>query len=419
MFETKYGNLWIILSIILYRITLDYSYELVISDTFAYMGLGNNFNTSNYIISWCFLLTFVPFITNMNRNITYSNCVLLLLSAISLVPSTTLIAYLDFDAKFVLLLYIYWLCFFSYNAFFPKFQIKTNSNKKLFLLISLLLCMSVLYISWKYTGFRFHFGLKDVYDLRLEAREYNVGAIVGYLATAANKLLPIILIYCILKNKKIASIALIVVILLNFGIEGSKGVLFSLFLCVLGFYFFRYKRTILVYGMLALMSTWSIVEFIFLKKFFSGFIIYRMLLIPSQLNYCYYDFVKDNELDFFRQGFLRHLGFESPYEGGIEFLIGSRYFNDYETRANNGLFTDAYYNCGIIGILMFPLILIFLLKLIESVSNGVDERLMFVPVYMVALAFLSTTFTTALLTHGLLLLMLMLYCIPRNKDVYQ
>lgn len=68
---------------------------------------------------------------------------------------------------------------------------------------------------------------------------------------------------------------------------------------------------------------------------------------------------------------------------------------------------------------MFPLILIFLLKLIESVSNGVDERLMFVPVYMVALAFLSTTFTTALLTHGLLLLMLMLYCIPRNKDVYQ
>ncbi|MCR9012817.1 hypothetical protein [Gabonibacter chumensis] len=419
MIKNTYNNFWIIFSIILYKIALDYSYELVISNGFEYAGLGNHFTTGNYIISWCFLLTFIPFILRINRKITYSNSVLLLLTAISLVPSTTLIAYLNFETKFIILLYIYWFCFFSYDAIFTRFRIKENGNKRNFILISFLLCASVIYVSWKYTGFRFHWGIKDVYDLRLEAREYDIGAIVGYLATAADKLLPVILIYCILKKKNILSMALIFVILLNFGIAGSKGVLFSLFLCILGFYFFKYRRSLYVFSICALLSTWSVIEYIFFKQFLVGFIVYRILLIPSQLNYYYYDFFKDNELDFFRQGFLRHFGFESPYKGGIEFLIGTKYFNDYQTRANNGLFTDAYYNCGIIGILLFPLILVFLLKLIESVSNGVDERLMFVPVYMVALAFLSTTFTTALLTHGLLLLMLMLYYIPRNKENYQ
>ena len=122
-----------------------------------------------------------------------------------------------------------------------------------------------------------------------------------------------------------------------------------------------------------------------------------------------------NELDFFRQSFLRWFNIESPYKDNIAFMIGGMYYGNYEIRGNNGLFTDAYYNMGIMGIILFPLILVFILRLIESVSKGIKEGMMFVVVFSVGVTLLSTTFTIALLNNGIILMMIMLYFLPRRN----
>jgi FtsH-binding integral membrane protein len=70
---------------------------------------------------------------------------------------------------------------------------------------------------------------------------------------------------------------------------------------------------------------------------------------------------------------------------------------------------------GIMGIILFPLILVFILRLIESVSKGIKEGMMFVVVFSVGLTLLSTTFTIALLNNGILLMMIMLYFLPRRN----
>lgn len=67
------------------------------------------------------------------------------------------------------------------------------------------------------------------------------------------------------------------------------------------------------------------------------------------------------------------------------------------------------------GIILFPLILVFILRLIESVSKGIKEGMMFVVVFSVGLTLLSTTFTIALLNNGILLMMIMLYFLPRRN----
>lgn len=121
-----------------------------------------------------------------------------------MIPTTTLIAYMNLEAKFVILNYIYWFCFYAYNALFPQIKIKNSfETKKLFYVICFLLCFTVVYISWKYTGFRFHWNIVDVYDLRFEERELDINVLLQYLHNAASVLLPIVLYIFILNRNKI------------------------------------------------------------------------------------------------------------------------------------------------------------------------------------------------------------------------
>ena len=147
--------------------------------------------------------------------------------------------------------------------------------------------------------------------------------------------------------------------------------------------------------------------------FYSVFI-NRVLFIPTQLHIAFYDFFQENELLYFRQGILRWFGFDSPYSIPIEFLIGGQSSGNYEIRANNGLFTDAYMNMGDMGALVFPFILVFIIKLLDAAAKGLDARLMFLPVYVTVSALLSTTFSTALLNNGLVLLMFFLLSLPKK-----
>ena len=403
------------LVVISFKVLLDYIYRIIISPIYSSTGFVNNNTLYYYVISWFFLLSLLPFIVGLCKRSSFTNSVLIVLTGLSLIPTTTIIGYIGVDTKFVVLSYIYWLGLFSYNLIFPKIKINANiKTNKIFVLICASLCIAVLYVSWKFTGFRFHWGITDVYDLRFEAREYDIGTILNYIMNAANTLLPVILVYFLLKSNKIMSIILILVILLNFGIAAHKSVLFSLILAIVGFYLFRYKRTVYAFVILLLINLLGVMEYVFMKSYLvTSLFTNRLLLVPSLLNYQYYDFFKNHEFDYFRQGFLRWFGVESPYTDNIAFMIGGIYSGDYEIRANNGLFSDAYFNAGFIGIVFFPLILICICKLIDSVSINMDERLMFVPVFTISLNFLSTTFTTALLTGGIILMVILFICIPK------
>jgi hypothetical protein len=115
-----------------------------------------------------------------------------------------------------------------------------------------------------------------------------------------------------------------------------------------------------------------------------------------------------------RQGILRRLGFSSPYSTPIQRLIGDKYFGNIEIQANNGLFSDAFYNFNFLGVFILPPILILIFKLIDSSAKGIDSKLIALPIIVVATSFNSGSFSSVLLTNGILLLMLTLYLLPRK-----
>lgn len=406
--------------ILIYRILLDWVYEGIICKSLSYNDVViceyNNINTT---ISYLFLIVIsFLFLILYKKGHNFVSAVVTFLFLVSVVPTSTLIKYSNYNLKFCGLITLYWVLFFVYALIIPNIKAlhsKKNSRTSLYIVA---ICMSliILYISGIYTGFRFHFTLLDVYDLRDESSGFAVPTIISYVHAASNYVLPFLYAYFLLNKKYIIAFSIATVILLNFGIAGHKSVLFALILATFGVYFFTYKRVNYLFYFFSALPIVAFIEFkLFGTSFFASLFVYRVLFLPSILNYCYYDFFSVREFDYYRQGILGKLGLDSPYDTKIPYIIGETYFNDSDTFANNGLFSDAYLNFGTIGVVLFPMILIMFFKLIDSLSRSLDQHLMFVPVFIISIVLLSAAFTTSLLTNGLLILAMMIFFIPKSN----
>jgi len=109
---------------------------------------------------------------------------------------------------------------------------------------------------------------------------------------------------------------------------------------------------------------------------------------------------------------LGRLGFHSPYTEKITNLVGARfYINSY---ANNGLFSDAYANLGVLGVIILPIMIAMVFKLLDRCSDGLPSKLCIGIILVSAYTFLSSSFFVVLLTHGFLLGCIIIYLIPNR-----
>lgn len=417
----KYKDIYTFIGIILYKIACDYLYSNIISMVFEYQNFRNNPTNFTEYYSWFMVLSLSPLMIKTFNNESLSSSITTIIILVSLIPTATLIAFdATYKIEYLILMYVYWLLFLTANLYLPKIFINKGEIagfKNAYKYITAILCATVIFVSWKFTGFRFHFGLNDVYDLRSEARGYEVPLIIGYLSTFSDNLLPVLLVYFLHKKKYTIAFFIIGVILLNFGITATKQILFLLFLALLGFFVVKSFKIIRLYiwAFLFLIYT-CITEFIVFGTYFiSIFSTYRIFFIPAKLHYVYYDFFSTRELDYFRQSALKYF-LNSPYKENIGFLLGDYDIGDITARANNGLFSDAYMNFGILGVLIFPVIIVLILKALDGATKGLSQRILFIVTSSTSFVFLGLPFTTALLSAGIVVLIILFYTLPREKE---
>lgn len=283
-----------------------------------------------------------------------------------------------------------------------------------------LICVSVVYLSWLNTGFRIVFNIFDsamIYGLRVEAREYSSFPFIGYLQHAGDNLLPILMVYVFAKGKKLLSLFLLFVILLNFGITASKQVFLLLFLGVISCFFIKkvYLPRLFLIGAIFVTLT-TILEFYILKTAISSmFSSYRIYFIPAKYHYIYYEFFSTYQPDYFRQSFLRYF-FESPYDRSLHMILADYHNRDYYARANNGLFSDAVMNLGYLGTIIFPILVILVLKLLDGATQNLPLSVIFIVIVTTSFMLLNLNLSIALISGGLLLILFTLYSLPRQEQ---
>jgi hypothetical protein len=404
-------------AIIGYRLTVDYGYRILVAEPFAYQGFHNSPTVGSIVLSWVFLLSLLPLLVRVFRAETLSANVTTVLALISLVPTTTLIAHDPrYPVAYVVLIYIYWLLFLLASAFLPAMRPFSRPLRSDVPHVTLLVMLSatILYLSWRHTGFRLHFGLFDIYDLRAEAREYRVATIIGYFATIADNALPVLVAFY-LRRRWVAVAALAgVVILFNYGISATKQILFLLMFAVASVAMddrARLNRSVLA-ALFGIITLCLIEKQVFGTGFLTVLSIYRVLMIPAQLHWVHYDFFQNNDMLYLTQSALRFF-FESPYRENIQFILGEYYIGQFTARANNGLFSDGYMNFGAVSVLFYPLLVVFVLKLVEGAAEGLSASVRLVLTVALSFIFLGLPLPTALLSAGVGVLVILLSTLPR------
>ncbi|MEH7469748.1 hypothetical protein V7195_24820, partial [Priestia megaterium] len=314
-----------------------------------------------------------------------------------------------------------WFLMFFFYKFFPLVTVKRISNDKLTSLVLNVIIsiffLTVIYISWRYTGFRVTFNLFNVYDLRSEALAFQLPAVIDYIYSASRAINPVLLIYFLVMKKYHSAAFVFVIQIFSFSINGSKTVMFTTIIAILIYIFYKSKYKKAFVWFLAILCSISILENVVYKGIFIlAFLIRRVLFLPNLLNSYYFDFFEANPPDYLSQSFLRHFGLESNYIS-IDNMIGMIYFNQPDMGANNGLISDAMANFGELGVLLYPLLIVITLRFMDLSTKGLDQRVFVISAVTISFIFISSFYFTILFTHGLFALVIVLFLLPRKQKV--
>ena len=398
--------------VVICRLLMDGVYSLSISPFFDYAGMKNAATRDSILLSWRLLLLFYLFIFPFfsATKDSFISSLILVLFAIRVISFTSFIKFVPQPSEFIFYNTIYWCWFLFLLNCISSIRISLPSYKSdrivgFFTIISIL---TVIIVSGVYTGFRLQFSFEDIYDLREEARGYSMPTLLAYLLSATGNLIPILVVYYILKGRKFFVVLLFLAGILNFGIAGQKATIFKILACVAMIYLVNIDLKKYIIPFIVLLLALALLLYVaFDNVSIPWIVVRRMFYTTNVIDTMYYDYISIHG----------PLFFDSEATGQLAFSISELYGTVRGGRANNGMFSDAFVNLGTFGLFIMPILLTLVLKLFSIVLRGQNKSIVFFTAVVLGTTLTGAFLTRCLLTHGFLLILLVLYFMPlQNKE---
>ena len=405
---------------LLYRACLDAIYVLLLCPIYGYSGFTTSITPLYYLTTWVALLVFVPFCVELNNRRTPSSMLVTVLHYLFFIPFTCYCGCYGATLAFFIIGLIYWGFLLLFQFRIPAFVLKKPNLKQIRLIMSVLTigaCLIVMYISGRYTGFRFTLDFLDVYGIRAEAAAYDMPQIFRYALGMLPITMSILLVFWLQQKRYLISAVLCVVYLFLFSITAQKSIFFFLLLILLCWFLYRSWMLKWASGLLVAALVGVSLEKILMDSFYLLSLFFnRMMMLPVQVCEQYYLFFSENPLNLFREGFMRFFGFSELYSIRIPRIIGEFRGNAAEG-ANGGLLADLFYNAPLIpGIIIMPLILVICFRLLDMTAGKVPEKLRAPIAFYFAAMFMSGCWSTVVLSSGFVVACLLLYFYPSEEE---
>jgi len=418
---------YLLLYVLLYRLSLDILYIKVLSQSYGYYGFLVDYNWFKYIASWIITLVFSILINKLaTKPLLPSRVVIFFLFLISFLPASSFYGLSNKSNIYFFYLTIYWglilfLGYFLLKRSLPKYKIVCSSNtqkikSKIFDALTIILGIYVFITSYKYNRLYLTLDLENVYNLRVPAKEYNFGLFSGYLLTWSVIVFTFAAIRYYEKKKWLPLLIIFYLQLLLFSIYGDKTTFFYIPISLFGYKFITQEKIKNIPVALIMLNIISLLEKVFLKTIFlTAFFQFRNLYLPAFLGEQYYQFFSKNPPDMLAQSVFRRFGLVSRYDTPIPNMIGL-FTKRNLGYANNGLFGDVYANFGFFGLILYPLFYIGILKILDIVSVGLDIKSYIALIIIMTITFVNIPFFTALLSNGIIFSLALLILLKRNKS---
>lgn len=404
------------ISIVTYKILIDYIYCSYIGN--LYPGFIISISAVNIINGWMAIIILLPLVNFMYQKKTCSSILLVALNLIYFVPITTYCGYGGGSSSFMLYAIIYWSILLFMQIKLPivtyKFKSIECPNYVMYIIICII-SIFIIFIWGKYTNFRVITSFDEIYIARREASNYPLPMILKYIRNLSTIIVPMLILLTLNKKKYLLTIFLLFLVLINFFYAGNKSVLFFPIILIGGFIFYRKNMLSLIFPAGIMIELLAILEQRLGSIYITSFIFRRQGFVLAYLSECYYRFFLKNPTDIFRDGVLGKLGFDSIYTNNMANVIG----NNIETQTvncNNGLLADVWSGLGLIGLLIMPIILIICFRLLDFVSYRINQRLMIGLTLYYAITFANSTWSTVLLTHGFIIMCVILIIFPKEDN---
>lgn len=395
------------------KVVVAYVYLGSIVTIYGYYGFKSapiNFPLS--LINWIFYLFNCAILTSLIMEERVSSWIISLLFCISYVPCLVYFEESGLPVTYFVQLHLYWGMLIIFLKLFPVILPTLSSSnlakqinlRKRILgeLIVLAFSIYVCVVKFSYNGFYIHLDIVEVYGLRSEAADKNLGLGANYFVSWASLVFTIRGVAAFIDRQLAVLVLMLFLQLIIFSIAAHKFYLFSLPVAILAAAF--YKKSILSWIPFLVVAVLLISEFLnsVFGNFYLVFIMsFRNMFLPALITSNFYDFFGSNPPDLLTQSIMGRLGFASDYTLPIPYLIDSVY-GDGLASSNTGLSADAISNFGLIGVFIYPILFAFVLKLLDSASRNSEIRNNLGIIIFFTIAFLNTAFFTALLTGGVL-----------------
>lgn len=266
------------------------------------------------------------------------------------------------------------------------------------------------------TGVASYFSLDfdKVYEFREDIADAIPG-IMGYLIAITTKtLLPALAVMGLLLRKYYFTVLAIAAGVILFGLTSHKAIMFYPIVSVLIYVYFS---RVSIYYVPLVVAFGVAIAIILIESMEGGEWLYilfvdRLLMIPAAINISFYDwFSQDgNPYIFWADSKISMGAVGDPYSIHSTKLIGLHYFGSEQIIANTGWVGSGIAQAGYAGVLIYAIILGYILRFIDILANwhgaifvtSIGLSPMLAPM-------LSSDLPNGLLTHGVLVLLLLLY----------
>jgi oligosaccharide repeat unit polymerase len=302
-----------------------------------------------------------------------------------------------------------------------KSIIKIPSLKKgklIILFISILFTFTVVIHYIITSGGHMVLNFKDVYIFRDQFGASGSSGIFGYINSWTSKIFAVLFFAWTLEKKKLFLIFISSsLILAMFIFSGHKGVLQGIMLTLFFYFLFnkiKKKELFILISFLFLIIFSLSAFFIYDFTMVASLLIRRLLILPAELNFVYFDFFTHHDFVYWSNGILKYF-LNNPYQVEMTHVIGA-YMGHPSMGANTGFMASAYMHAGIFGIIIYTILAIIIINLITNFSEKINKYIVMSIVFIpIKTMFISSDMLTTLLTHGLLVSIFTLW-LYENKN---
>ena len=410
------GVVWYMFATILLRLMLELSYYFYVVPIHSYNGFLFQFDSSKYIESWVLYILLIQIFPKKLK-----------------MPSDLLIAILLFTFVAPLLVFyglsgsqrehIYIILFgvvlvfiFSRGRYLKLPVISGTKNMVPAFLWFFLIAVTVEYI--RRGGLQnLSFDFLKVYEFRQSSIEKFGQGIFGYLTQWGSKVVgPMLFAISLLKRDYARALFIAIILVFWFGMSSHKATVFFPLAVFLIWSIFRSSKVITIIPLgISLLIGFSLAFYLlFDETIFASLFIRRLLFLPAQLTFVYYEYFSQNQFVYWSNsitaGYIQY-----PYKLVPPELIGNYMGSgDY---ANAGFLATGYMHAGILGILLYGSVAGLLLRLVDSISYNplpfwVSSSIFLIPWLTLVL---SSDLPTTLLSHGFSISLLFLFLYRSKK----